>query len=184
MADPFVGEIRAFPFNFAPLGWAMCNGQILPISQNTALFSLLGTQFGGNGTTNFALPNLQGNIAIGFEQGPGLSDYNMGDTGGTQNVTLNSSQVPSHTHMLPVSGATTGKQAAPGSSTFLGATGGGRTGGVNTYATPTQQTASPTTMLQAAVGGGTGGGQPHNNMAPYLVLTFCIALQGVFPPRS
>src|ERR1700754_4959277 len=101
--DPFIAEIRIFPFNFAPQGWAMCNGQLLPISQNTALFSLLGTQFGGNGTSNFALPNLQGNIPIGFQQGPGLTPYSMGDTGGGQSVTLTSGQLPSHTHTLPVS---------------------------------------------------------------------------------
>lgn len=184
MSDQFVGEIRVFPFTFAPLGWAMCNGQLLPINQNQALFSLLGTQFGGNGTSNFALPNLQGNVPIGFGNGVGLTPYNVGDQGGVAAVTLSSPQLPSHTHTLPVSAATTTKQATPSPTNFLGATGGGRTGGVNAYATPAQQTANPATMLSTAVGAGNGSGQPHNNMAPYLVFTFCIALQGIFPARS
>jgi len=183
MSNPFVGEIRVFPFNFAPVGWAMCNGQILPISQNTALFSLLGTQFGGNGTSNFALPNLQGNIPIGFGSGPGLSPYSIGEQGGVASVTLTSLQVPAHTHTLPVSAAATSKQATPSPSNFLGATGGGRSGGVNAYATPALQTANAATMLPGAVAN-SGGGVAHNNMAPYLVLNFCIALQGVFPARS
>src|ERR1700682_3977139 len=98
MADPFVAEIRIFPFNFAPRGWAFCSGQILPISQNTALFSLLGTQYGGNGTSNFALPNFQGKVAIGQGQGPGLTPRSVGETGGEQFVTLNGNQLPPHTH--------------------------------------------------------------------------------------
>src|SRR5579872_302450 len=100
MANPFLGEIRPVPFNFAPVGWAMCNGQILPISQNTALFSLLGTQFGGNGTSNFALPNLQGQVPIGFGQGPGLTDRFMGEQDGTEGVTLTAGEIGSHTHVL------------------------------------------------------------------------------------
>jgi microcystin-dependent protein len=182
MAQPFLGEIKPFPYNFAPFGWAMCQGQLLPISQNTALFSLLGTFYGGNGTSNFALPNLQGKIVIGFQQGPGLTPYNMGDTGGAQAVTLTSGQLPSHTHTLPVSSATTSKQATPSPTNFLGATGAGRSGGVNAYAPPALQSANAVSMLATAVGGG--GGQPHNNLAPYLVLNFCIALQGIYPARS
>jgi microcystin-dependent protein len=183
MSDQFLAEIRVFPYTFAPQGWAMCNGQILPISQNTALFSLLGTNFGGNGTSNFALPNLQGSIAIGQGQGPGLVPYTMGEQGGVATVTLSSSTLPAHTHTLPVSAASTSKQATPSSSSFLGATGGGRTGGVNAYATPAQQATSPATMLSGAVGA-SGGGGGHNNMAPYLVFTYCIALQGIYPARS
>jgi len=184
MSDQFVGEIRVFPFTFAPQGWAVCSGQILPISQNTALFSLLGTQFGGNGTSNFALPNLQGNVPVGQGQLIGGSDYFVGETGGAQTVTLNSAAVPAHTHTLPVSAATTAKQATPSPSNFLGATGAGRSGGVNAFVTPAQQTGAPVSMLPTAVGGGNGGGQAHNNMAPYLVFTYCIALQGIFPARS
>jgi microcystin-dependent protein len=182
MADPFLGEIRVFPFNFAPQGWATCSGQLLPISQNTALFSLLGTNFGGDGRTNFGLPNLQSRIAVGMGQGPGLSPYNIGEQGGVANVTLTNNQLPSHTHTLPVSSGTGSKQATPGPSNFLGATG-GRTGGVNIYATQAQQAANPATMLGGAVVSA-GGGQPHNNMAPFLGFTVCIALQGIFPPRS
>src|ERR1700728_415537 len=100
MSNQYVAEVRAFPFNFAPTGWAMCNGQLLPISQNTALFSLIGTYYGGDGKSNFALPNLQGNIPIGSGQGPGLSPYDLGQPGGSQNVTLPLSEMPSHNHTL------------------------------------------------------------------------------------
>src|SRR5271170_7528577 len=122
MADNFVGEIRIFPFNFAPMGWAMCGGQLLPISQNTALFSLLGTQFGGDGRSTFGLPNLQGSIPVGQGQGPGLSLYDIGESGGVASLTLLVSTIPSHSHTLSVS-ATPGRVNIPSPSAVLGATG-------------------------------------------------------------
>jgi microcystin-dependent protein len=174
MADNFVGEIRVFPFNFAPTGWALCNGQLMPISQNTALFSLLGTQFGGNGTTNFALPNLQGFIPVGQGQGPGLSDYIIGESGGAPTVALSLSTIPSHNHTLPVSAAA-GRVNTPSPSTVLGATGRG---------SPDVYAGSATGSMLASSVGNAGGGQPHNNLMPYLVLNYCIALSGIFPSRS
>jgi microcystin-dependent protein len=174
MADNFVGEIRLFPFNFAPTGWAMCDGQILPISQNTALFSLLGTQFGGNGTSNFALPNLQGTIPVGQGQGPGLSLYDIGESGGTATVNLSVSTIPSHSHSLPVS-ATAGRVNIPSPSAVLGATGRG---------SPDVYAGSVTGSMSASSSGNAGGGQPHNNLMPYLVLNYCIALTGIYPSRS
>ncbi|NYF80594.1 phage tail protein [Granulicella arctica] len=179
MSEPFVGEIRVAGFNFAPVGWALCQGQLLPISQNTALFSLLGTFYGGNGTSNFALPNLQGSIAIGMGQGAGLSVYDLGEVGGESVVTLNTQQMSPHSHTLPVSGAA-GRVSAPSPSSFLGATGRGVKG---IYASSAQQASSPVNMASSAVVS-TGGGQAHNNMGPYLVLNYIIALQGVFPARS
>lgn len=174
MADPFVAEIRIFPFNFAPKGWAFCNGQLLPLSQNTALFSLLGTIYGGDGKSNFALPNMQGNAPMHPGQGPGLSLHDLGEQGGSQTVTLLQSEMPSHNHSV---------MARP-------------TGNVPPQATPVafapartnSRPYSPTTvsqngqMNQTAIGIN-GGSQPHNNMMPYLTANFCIALQGVFPPR-
>jgi|SRR5882757_7494647 len=177
--DPFVGEIRLAGFNFAPVGWALCQGQLMPISQNTALFSLLGTYYGGDGRSTFALPNLQGSIAVGMGQGAGLSDYFLGQVGGESTVTLLSSQTPPHSHTLPVSGAA-GRVAAPSPSSFLGATGRGVQG---IYASSAQQTANPVNMAPTAVSS-IGGSQPHNNMGPYLVVNYIIALQGVFPARS
>lgn len=179
--DNYLGEIAVFGFNFAPRGWALCQGQILPISQNTALFALLGVQFGGDGRATFGLPNLQAVIANGQGQGPGLSPYAIGQRGGAASVTLTAAEGAAHTHALPVS-AVNGKQPAPLPTLTLGATG-GRGELVNVYATPAQQSASPVAMLASAIGPA-GAGQPHNNMAPYLTLNFCIALQGIFPPRS
>jgi len=177
--DPFLAEIRIFPFNFAPKGWAFCDGQILPLSQNTALFSLLGTTYGGDGKSNFALPNLQGCVAIHAGQGPGLSLYDLGETAGTGTVTLLQSEIPSHRHFLnaDANAATTGN---PGGGAYaegnwnVGAT----SGNVNFYTTSAPDTQLAPTAISAA-----GGGQPHNNMMPYLTLNFCIALQGVFPAR-
>jgi len=177
--DPFVGEIRLAGFNFAPLGWALCQGQLMPISQNTALFSLLGTFYGGDGRSTFALPNLQGSIPVGMGQGAGLSAYFLGQVGGESAVTLATQQMPVHSHTLPVSGAA-GRVSSPSPSSFLGATGRGTKG---IYASATQQTSSSATMASSAVGS-TGGGQPHNNMGPYLVVNYMIALQGVFPARA
>ncbi len=166
--DPFVGEIRAVSFNFAPVGWALCNGQLLPISQNTALFSLLGTTYGGNGQTTFALPNLQGRAMMHPGQGPGLALHFLGETGGTAIETLSPAEMPVHNHAISaaIGPATTG---TPSSANSLAA------GAVNTYGTPNNL---------VPMGEVVGGSQPHNNMQPYLVLNYVIALQGIFPTRS
>lgn len=180
--NSFVAEIALFPFNFAPTGWAFCNGQIMPIAQNTALFSLLGTMYGGNGQSTFQLPNLQGRCVIAPDQGPGLTLRNIADVGGTESVTLTALEIPIHTHSVQASL----KTANPSS--------------------PTDVTANPIDNFPAAstvnlysdtAGAGkmtplnvdvrvepTGGSLPHNNMQPYLTINFCIALQGIFPPRS
>jgi microcystin-dependent protein len=174
MSDPFIGEIRLFGFNFAPQGWAQCNGQLLQISQNTALFSILGVTYGGDGRTTFALPNLQGRSALSAGQGPGLSSRVLGQSGGEAAVTLTSGEIPQHTHTA-VASTNLGDQASPANT--LWATGaGGR--GQNFYAS-----GADVAMSSQAIGAA-GGGQPHNNLPPYLALNFCIALQGVFPPRS
>ena len=174
MADPFVAEIRIFPFNFAPRGWAFCDGQLMPISQNTALFSLLGTTYGGNGTSTFALPDLQGSVPVHPGQGPGLSLHDLGEQGGSETVTLLESEIPAHTHALAASAAA-GVARSPSGELFAN-----QSGGVNSYAA----LAAPTALLAAAACGVAGGGQPHNNLAPYLTLNFCIALQGFYPPRG
>lgn len=175
MADPFVAEIRIFPFNFAPKGWAWCDGQLLPLSQNTALFSLLGTTYGGNGKSNFALPDLQGNAPMHPGQGPGLSLHDLGETGGSETVTLLESEIPSHIHSISASTAAADEQ---GTKQPVGAIPGRQQGANQLYAT----LANPVTFNPAALGPA-GGDQPHNNMQPYLTCYFCIALQGVFPPR-
>ena len=171
--DPFVAEIRIFAGNFAPLGWAFCNGQVLPIAQNTALFSLLGTTYGGDGKSNFALPDLQGRAPMHPGQGPGLTPRNLGEAAGTETVTLLSSEMPAHTHTgaLPCVDAPATTNTPQGN---LPA----RTG-ENTYsAHGTPVNMSPASFSTA------GGSLPHNNLQPYLALSFIIALQGVFPPRS
>jgi microcystin-dependent protein len=172
--DPFVAEIRIYPFNFAPKGWAFCDGQILPLSQNTALFSLLGTTYGGDGKSNFALPDMQGNAPMHPGQGPGLSLHDLGETGGSETVTLLESEIPSHSHSLNAS--------APPGVVFAGdpTTGIARSSGGAIYQT---SNAGLVQMNPSAIGPA-GGDQPHNNMMPYLTLNFCIALQGVFPPRT
>jgi microcystin-dependent protein len=178
MSEPFLGEIDIFAFNFAPAGWAFCQGQLLPISQNTALFSLLGTQYGGDGRSTFALPNLQGSIPNHAGQGPGLSIYVQGQTGGSATVTLSSNSIPAHTHTLPVTTAN-GRVNTPTTANVVGAVAGGRGGGgASAYGT--------TTLANMAVQAGNtaGGGQAHNNMAPYLALNYCIALRGIFPSRN
>ena len=173
MSDPFVAEIRIFAGNFAPRGWALCNGQLLPISQNTALFSLLGTYYGGNGSSNFALPNLQGAVPMHPGQGPGLSLHDLGETGGSETVTLIQSEIPLHNHAL-MAVPDPGDLADPtGRSLARSATG-------NLYQS---NTAAPVNMNVGVVQP-SGGSQPHNNMMPYLALTFIIALQGVYPPRD
>lgn len=176
MADPFVAEIRIFPFNFAPRGWAFCNGQLLPLSQNTALFSLLGTTYGGDGQSTFALPDLQGRAAMFNGQGPGLSLHDLGETGGVDNVTLLVTEMPAHTHV--VNAKVAGGTASPAN--FVWGTSSAAKVAANFYA---PAAASPVNMNPLALSV-SGGGQPHNNLMPFLTLNFCIALQGVFPPRS
>lgn len=176
MADPFVAEIRIFPFNFAPTGWATCDGQLLPISQNTALFSLLGTTYGGDGKSTFALPNLQGSAPMHPGQGPGLSLHDLGETGGSETVTLLESEIPAHPHSI-MAATSPGLLTAPAADRGLA-----RSQGGNAYVP-----GSPAPSLVAMAGqtlAPAGGSLPHNNMMPYLTLNFCIALQGVFPPRS
>jgi microcystin-dependent protein len=176
MADPFVAEIRIFPFNFAPKGWAWCNGQLMPLSQNTALFSLLGTTYGGDGKSNFALPDMEGNAPMHPGQGPGLSLHDLGEVGGTEFVTLLQSEIPAHSH---------GVVAAPNPAlvaTPSPAVGLARSKTVNAYLPPANSQGLVSMSFQTIAP--TGGNQPHNNMMPYLTFFFCIALQGVFPPRS
>jgi microcystin-dependent protein len=174
MSDPFVAEIRILACNFAPTGWAMCNGQLMPISQNTALFSLLGTMYGGDGKSTFALPNLQGSAPMFWGQGPGLSLYDQGQTGGSDTISLLSSEMPVHNHQA--SGASGSGPTSPATAAW--GAGAGRT------PPPMYASGSPNVNMSANALGVAGGGLPHNNMQPYLVLNFCIAMQGVFPPRQ
>jgi microcystin-dependent protein len=180
MADPFVAEIRIFPFNFAPKGWAWCNGQLMPISQNTALFSLLGTTYGGNGTSNFALPNMQGNAPMHPGQGPGLSLHDLGETGGSETITLLESEIPSHSHTLMSVTSFAGSANDPTGNVLAKATAGAP---LNAYI-PFAQGSTPLAAMAPQAISPAGGDQPHNNMMPYLTLNFNIALQGVFPPRT
>ena len=174
MADPFVAEIRIFPFNFAPRGWAWCDGQIMPISQNTALFSLLGTTYGGDGKSTFALPDLQGRAPMHPGQGNGLSLRDLGETGGSETVTLLQTEIPAHAHPMSASNQP-GEDAAPASEAL------GRSVGASLYQTNTS--ANVVQYAPQAVSP-VGNDLPHNNMQPYLTMYFNIALQGVFPPRS
>jgi len=174
MSNPFVAEIRILPFNFAPTGWAMCAGQIMPLSQNTALFSLLGTTYGGDGKSNFALPNLQGRVAMHTGQsqpGPGLSLYDLGETAGTSAYTLLTSEMPLHTHTFNAQNGD-GAVADPTNNVI------GNSAGL------VYKSAPPNTSLSPSSGGMAGSSQAHNNMMPYLTLNYCIALQGVYPPRG
>lgn len=175
MSEPYVAEIRAFPFNFAPRGWAICAGQILPISQNTALFSLIGTYYGGNGTSNFALPNLQGTVPVGQGQGPGLSPYVVGETVGVSSVTLTQQQMPGHQHTLAAFSGR-GPQPDPVPTVHV-LTSSGSSDVYDTAVPGTPALLDPSTVQSA------GGGQAHNNLMPYLAITYCIALQGVFPAQ-
>ena len=174
MADPFVAEIRIFGFNFPPKGWAFCNGQLLPLSQNTALFSLLGTTYGGDGKSTFALPDMQGSIPLHPGQGPGLSLYDLGQTGGSETVTLLESEIPAHTHAWRDHDIDLGELNAPSNTRSLA-----QSANSSIYTAAAKLTQMNFQALAVA-----GGDQPHNNMMPYLTLNFCIALQGVFPPRS
>lgn len=171
--DPFVAEIRIFPFNFAPKGWAWCNGQLLPLSQNTALFSLVGTYYGGNGTSNFALPNLQGRAPMHPGQGPALSLHSIGESGGSETVSLLESEIPAHSHPLQASNMDSTGQS-PAQALLAGGI-----GGVRMYAA----SGGTTTAMSSQALAPAGGSAAHNNMQPYLTLYFCIALQGTFPSR-
>lgn len=171
--DPFVAEIRIFPFNFAPRGWAWCDGQLLPLSQNTALFSLLGTTYGGNGKSNFALPDLQGRAPMHPGQGPGLSLHDLGETSGSDTVSLLESEMPSHNHAWRVDSADLGEDRTPANEILARSVGGNLYGNVGSMVSMAPETLAPT-----------GGDQPHNNLMPYLTFYFNIALQGVFPPRG
>ena len=174
MADPFVAEIRIFPFNFAPKGWAWCNGQLLPLSQNTALFSLLGTTYGGNGKSNFALPDLQGSAPMHPGQGPGLSLHDLGEVGGEQVVTLIDSEMPVHNHLFKAQTVDNADITnVVNTAVYAPSTGGAL-----------YQNSSDGSMLAFQALTPAGGSLPHNNMQPYLTYYFNIALQGVFPPRG
>ena len=175
---PYIGQITAFGFNFAPVGWVMCNGQKLGIAQNQALFTLLGTTYGGDGIQTFAVPDLRGRTPLHQGQGPGLSPYVMGQAGGAETVTLMSTQMPSHMHLVSASSAS-GTKNAPGSTSYLAAA------GLSTAGTPVTmygQTAN-TTMAQMSLSMA-GGSQPHNNMQPYLAINWCIATVGIYPSRN
>ena len=179
--DEFIGEIRIFPINFAPINWMSCNGQILQISQNTALFSILGTTYGGNGTTNFALPNLQGRVALNPGQGTGLSLRNLGNQGGQESVTLLSTEIPNHNHPLIFTDAvaTTNEPSSsvmPAFNATLDLP--GITKPVKTYAAPGTVVPFAPQALSIA-----GGSMPHNNMQPYLVLNYYICVSGIYPTR-
>jgi microcystin-dependent protein len=180
MSDQFVGEIRIFGFNFPPIGWALCAGQLLAISQNAALFSILGTTYGGDGRSTFALPNLEGNVPVGFGQGSGLSLYDLGETAGSQSVTLLDTENSAHNHLLAATD-TAGTQ--PSAANHIYAKGqwlnGTNSGAIEVYA-PGQ----PAATLNSLAIGTAGGNQPHNNLMPLLTVNFCIALQGIFPPRG
>lgn len=175
MSDPFIAEIRIFGGNYAPRGWARCEGQILPIAQNTALFSLIGTIYGGNGQTTFALPDLRGRAPMQFGQGPGLSDRVLGEQDGAENVTLLSTQMAAHSHS-PMGSPAVGSQGAAAGGTWASSAS-GRT------PTPLYQNVKDTAMRSDLVSFA-GGNLPHNNMQPYLAITFIIALEGVYPPSS
>lgn len=175
MSDPFLAEIRAFAGTYAPVGWALCNGQILPISQNTALFSLLGTTYGGDGRTTFALPDLREAAPMHEGQGTGLSPRVLGERGGQERVTLLTSEIPTHTH-LPQAVAANGNTSSPAGATWAQAAYG--RGATKSYSTQAPDTTMHPLALQTA-----GGGQPHNNMPPFQTVTFIIALQGIFPQR-
>jgi microcystin-dependent protein len=172
MAEPFIAEIRMAGFNFAPVGWATCDGQLLSIAQNTALFSLLGTTFGGNGTTNFGLPDLRGSAPLHFGQGPGLTDRSLGEKSGAATVTLAANELPAHTHTFQ------GVAASATSNNPVG----NLPASIRT-STPYSPAGGTTSAMSASAIGGGGSNQPHNNMQPYQTILFIIALQGIYPSR-
>ena len=172
MSEPFIGEIRMMSFGFAPRGWAFCNGQQLPINQNQALFSLLGTTYGGNGVTTFALPNLQGRTPLHFGSGAGLSPVTLGQVGGEEGHTLTQNEMPGHTHQVQAS-SQPGNTRTPGNGVWAA------TGSGTNYSN-----ATPNVQMQASQISPTGGSQPHENRQPYLTINFCIAIVGIFPSRN
>jgi microcystin-dependent protein len=173
MSEPFIAEIRIFAGNFAPRSWAFCNGQLLPIAQNTALFSLIGTTYGGDGRTTTALPNLQGRAAMHPGRGPGLTERRLGQTGGTQTVTLNNAQMPSHNHSAKINSSSTGNSNLPGGNVFS-----------NSNVPDASVFKGNTTNTPVAGLTSAGGGQAHNNMQPFIAVNYIIALQGLYPSRS
>ncbi len=177
MSEPFIGEIRIFAGNFAPRGWAFCNGQLLPISQNTALFSIIGTTYGGDGRSTTGLPNLQGRVPMHPGNGPGLTSRRLGESGGVETVTLSEEQIPQHTHQL-VASLPLADDDDPGPTKYLAT---GR--GVGLYAPPPGSPSSLVPMAPDAITP-VGEGQAHNNLQPYLTLYFIIALAGLFPSRN
>lgn len=176
MADPYLGEIKMFAGNFAPKNYALCNGQLLPLSQNTALFSLLGTYYGGDGRSTFGLPNLQGRAVMHWGKGNGLTQHTIGETGGELSVTLNNQEMPAHNHLMQCN-QTGGDTNTPNGGTFSS----GARGDANFYAGSSPFTAVPMAPNALEL---TGGSQPHNNVQPYLAVNFIIALAGIYPPRS
>jgi microcystin-dependent protein len=175
MSFTFLGEVRMFGFTFPPVGWALCDGQVMPISQNESLFSLLGVNFGGDGRSTFGLPNLQGCVPVGAGQGPGLESYDVGTAGGEESVTLLLNELPSHSHSLNAFVGRGANVNAPSSGSSLSSSEGGL---VYDLAGSSQQSMDPSVIV------GAGGSQPHNNLMPGLVLNFCIALNGIYPARS
>jgi microcystin-dependent protein len=191
MADPFLGMIITVPYNFAPQGWAFCNGQILPISQNTALFALIGTTFGGDGVTTFALPDLRGRVPVSSGQGPGLSVYDLGEIGGTENVTLTTSQMPPHNHVITLNNLTAtanARNTAGNSQSPAGNLPAVEAAGVTaTYSNaPANATmaAGAVTVTGTATASVSGSGLPLQILSPFLTVNYCIALQGIFPSRN
>jgi len=173
--DAFLAEIRIYPFSFAPKNWAFCNGQIVPISQNTALFSLLGTTYGGNGTTNFALPQLQGNVPMGAGSAPGLTPRALGESGGTTEETITVATMPAHTHSV-LAAAPPASLNQPSNTTGIA-----RSSGGTIY---NKSSTGLKAMDSKVLSDFTGGNLPHPNMQPYLAVNFCICMQGIFPPRG
>jgi microcystin-dependent protein len=178
MSDQYLGEIRMFGGNFAPTGWALCNGQLLSISQNTALFSLLGTSFGGDGVQTFGLPDLRGRAPLHWGQGTGLSAYTMGEQTGTETVALLQNQMPAHTHQVNASSSNASSASANGAVPATAIPGRGQSAAPEIYGTAANTTMNPQ-MISAS-----GGSQPHNNMQPSLCVSFVIALEGIYPSRS
>jgi microcystin-dependent protein len=182
MAEPFIGQIMMFGGNFAPKGWATCDGQLLSIAQNTALFSILGTTYGGDGQTTFGLPDLRGRVPVHQGQGPGLSPYTLGEVTGVENVTLIQTQIPAHTHVaasaVNVAASSLAPTDTPADSVLTGG------GGINIYTpTPDGSTKMNAGMVTTTVQP-SGGSQPHDNIQPLLCINFCIALEGIFPSRN
>ena len=173
MSEPFIAEIRIVGFNFPPRGWAFCDGQLLPISQNTALFSLVGTTYGGDGRSTLALPDLQSRVPLHPGRGPGLSSYRLGQRGGVENATLTTAQLPSHQHRMRCNSGNANSQNPVGN--FLAR----ELGPAEMYSP-----SGPDSDMAGDAIGNTGGSQAHDNMAPYLTLNFCIALQGLYPSRA